>query len=462
MPDKLDEIFRTYTEAVEAKLRNKTETPRREARLRLLPNKAMELGASVDELENAAEFYQLVLQTRSSFSGDYHGKSESAWQRAIEDFFRRSGYYTDVSEGKSLSVDTALSNYREAFQRREIQITYLAPIEFVRFAENSMEFGTFQVRRFAADELEAIFQNTVSEVFYPWAVIDAKRLRDYWFVHVTEIVPAPQIGEVRIPWDLIGRVDIQYTGYPKVIESVLQQLALFNWQIDGEKETPTSQEKDLETGWHGFHIPFVLRRSDHLLRSPWVAPDLSRLETESDFDPQTGEEIGERPTVYIYLDEDQTESLKTFIQRTGKLLSGLNVQQNGREFLEIALGFFIKAFFAEGLEQMLWHVATLEALLGEKGLPNDLLGGSPRFWERARPTEKLSRNSSRSCMIFGPTWYMAIVLRKGSMWGIFVTPGLWPGERSSGFCTILVTFRLESRTTSLLRTCQPVRISLPF
>ena len=29
--------------------------------------------------------------------------------------------------------------------------------------------------------------------------------------------------------------------------------------------------------------------------------------------------------------------------------------------------YFVKAFFAEGMEQMLWHITVLEALMGEKG-----------------------------------------------------------------------------------------------
>jgi hypothetical protein len=36
-------------------------------------------------------------------------------------------------------------------------------------------------------------------------------------------------------------------------------------------------------------------------------------------------------------------------------------------FFETALGYFVKAFCSEGFEQLLWHITTLEALLGEKG-----------------------------------------------------------------------------------------------
>ena len=46
--------------------------------------------------------------------------------------------------------------------------------------------------------------------------------------------------------------------------------------------------------------------------------------------------------------------------------------------MDIALGYFMKAFFAPpGLDQMLWYITSLEALLGERGM-----GVSKRLAER--------------------------------------------------------------------------------
>lgn len=76
MIDMLNEIFRIYTEAVQSKIQKRSEELNRKEPLRLLVNKAVELRIMVDELENDDEFHQLVLETRSSFSGDHHGKKE--------------------------------------------------------------------------------------------------------------------------------------------------------------------------------------------------------------------------------------------------------------------------------------------------------------------------------------------------------------------------------------------------
>jgi hypothetical protein len=339
--------------------------------LRLFVNKAVELWTMVDEMENEDEFHQLVLETRSAFYGDYHGKSEYAWQRAVKNFFRRSVYYADIFEGKIVSIEATFHNYREAFQRREIQVSYLAPMEFVYFAERTMDFGTFHIRRFSSEELSTILQNSINEVFYPWAAVDVKQLQNYWFIHLIEAVHAPKLGWIHVNLSDIDRVGIEYTEHPKVIEFALQQLALFDWQADWWKKLSAhrheKQDKDLEKGWLRFSIPFVLRVDDHLLDSPRPAPDISKLETEPFIDARTGEEIGEAPVVYIHFDKSETDAFKAFIQRTGNLLASLRAKQNGWQFLEVALGNFIRAFFSEGLEQMLWHITALEALLGEKG-----------------------------------------------------------------------------------------------
>jgi len=373
MADKLKDKFCAYTESFQAKLRRKRGESPRKGPLKLFVNPALELQTAVDELESSDEFRHLIAETRSSFSGDYHGKGEWAWQQAVKNFFRRSGFYNDLFEEKTLDEEVIFSHYCHAFQKREIQITYLAPMEFVDFAEPSMDFGTYQVRRFAVSDLEAILQNRINKIFYPWAVIDIKQLQDYWFLHLTESTSISRLGWIyidtsqsRTKW-----ASVEYSQYPKVVESALQVLALFDWQADWWKRSSIQeheqQKEDLKRGWFRFDIPFVLRVDDNWLDSPRGVPDLSRLETESIPDNTTGEEIGTRPLVCIHLDKDETDQLLALSQRAKSLLADLRIQQNDWQFVEIALGYFIKAFFTQGLEQLLWHLTTLEALLGEKG-----------------------------------------------------------------------------------------------
>jgi hypothetical protein len=143
----LKEAFYSYITIVESELQARSEQLRRppeKKRLLLHRNKAIELRALVEALENEIEFHFLVEQTHSSLSGTSPGQSERAWQQAVKNYFRRSGYYIDVFEGKIPNDDAVFQNYCKAFERRECIISYLALIEHVQFSGASMDFGTFQ------------------------------------------------------------------------------------------------------------------------------------------------------------------------------------------------------------------------------------------------------------------------------------------------------------------------------
>lgn len=370
MADKLKEIFRAYVETLQSNLQKRSKGSTEKRPLKLYSNGALELQTSVEEAESEAVFLRLTSETRSLFSGDFHGKNESAWRSAMGNFFRRAGYYVDLFEGKTPDEEILFSRYCDVFQRREKQVTYLVPLEFVYFSKESMDFGSFQVRRFTSDELETILQKRVNSVFYRWAAVDVKQLCNYWFVYVTEGSSIPRLGRIYLPWEALGRVKIEYSRYPKVVTDALQALALFDWQANWWRNSSPAQQpqEDLEKGWLGFKIPFVLRVDDNWLGSPSGAPDLARLDTEPVIDPATGE-IGEEevPTTHIHLDKRETELFQDSVQQVEKLLTNLKVQQHPWPFIDIALGYFIKAFFTEGLEQLLWHLTTLEALVGEKG-----------------------------------------------------------------------------------------------
>ena len=241
-------------------------------------------------------------------------------------------------------------------------------MEGVAFAESTMKFEGFQIRRFRADELRIMFGNRANVVFYPEAMVDVNQLQHYWFICLRTSSSAPRI-DPSYPDDFseyeyeIGAVGWRATIYPRVVEQVLRNLALYHWpSLDPE-----------EPGCAGLSIPFVLQTNDNLLIRPPGTPDISSLTSEPIFDPQTGEKVGEIPELMSVLGTGQTEDFKTFIQHTGTLLSALRVQPSDWQFLENALNYFVKAFFTTNLEQLLWHITTLEALLGDKESSTALL-----------------------------------------------------------------------------------------
>ena len=362
MKKKLIESFQGYTDSVQSKLsRNKD---------KIVLMKPSALRPLVEGLEEKPGFHNLVLETHAVFSGNYHSKHKNSWKNAIKNYLRRSGYYFDVLDKDNFFVDETFKNYCDAFVKEDTQITYLTLLELVSFSERSMDFGSFQIERLTKNELEDLFQNKINEVFYPWAVADVKRLQSYWFLSVKKIEKTPKLGFIHLNLEEIGHVNLEITKHPKAVESALQQLVLFDWQADLWKDTIASgknyQKENRDKGWFGFDIPFIFTVGDNLLEFPRNVPNLSKLQIEIQYDPQTEDEY-EIPAVWIHLNENETDLFKTFMEHVGSLLPGIKGRENGWKFFTVALGYLIKAFFAEGLEQMLWHITTLEALLGDKG-----------------------------------------------------------------------------------------------
>jgi hypothetical protein len=398
MMDNLKSAFRSYTEAVQSRLQSASSEAKAKGTLRLVPNPAQELRDLVDELEKEAEFQQLVVETYSRYSESsgteaefqqwvvetYSKDSESSrdirfprppfrqfWLRYVQTFFRRSGYSIKAFDGEAINLDDAFQRYEEAFQKREMQITYLAPMADVWFANQDMDFVTFRIRRFKAAELEAVLGNRINQVFYHWVAMttsDLERLQSCGFICVNEPAPVPSLGCLTLSSDSFdSRVKIGWSHFPKALESALQPLVLYNWQVDGYRPSEVKAEKEgsgekrqdaIELGvpWVRFGLPFWLKVNDYLLSAPGYAPDTSGLEI---YKPE-----GRPPP--IWLNEKETEEFRDFTQRMGSLLTDLNPIPKEWQFLEIALGYLTKAFLTESIEQLLWHMTVLEALLGEK------------------------------------------------------------------------------------------------
>ena len=330
--------------------------------------------STVEKLEKSSEFDLLVEETLNLYSGDYHGKNKSAWEQAVKDFFRRSGYYYNIFDGNNINIDVLFKKYCESFKQRKTAVIYLAPLEFVDFKPDNlvMNFGTFQIRKFSKDELEIIFQNNINEMFYPRAVIDLDFMENYWYIYFTQEEEIPKIGYFNLDLDFnsLEKVKSKYTDFPQVLEERLRILSLYRWQAVWWKNYNTQEQTEEEVGWLGFKIPVFFKINKCFIVTPDHIPDFKRkLLTEPVYDVK-GNTIGEGPTIYIHLNEEETNLFKVFTKETTKIINGIDINKNKWEFLDIALGYFVKAFFTDsfekGLEQLLWNITALETLLGEK------------------------------------------------------------------------------------------------
>lgn len=344
----------------------------------LIDNTKIDLLPQVNELETNQFFHNLIIETRHTFSGFQPKKDrgnlidiyKGEWENRVSNFFRRSNTYYDIYLRNNIDIDTLFNSYVDAFQRKEINEIYLAPLEYVNFAKDFMDFGQFQIKKFTINDLNDIFQNRINKIFYSSAFIDSEQIEEYWFLCAAKSIPAPKIGVIHLEQAEgmdICHVDIEYANYPEEILPFLKSLSLFDWGSDWLKESFKHNKreiKDIEVGWLRFHIPFVYIINDNLLDSPNPAPNLSLLPKEQYFDESTQEVYFQRPS-YIDLDNDKTIKFQEFVANIHRLILGIKTEENNWQFLNIAINLFIKAFFSNGIEQLLWHITSIEALLGQ-------------------------------------------------------------------------------------------------
>lgn len=323
--------------------------------LRAIPGTAV-LPDVVAALEESPEFSALVEETKKTRQGTRHGGR--GWKESVGNWFRRSGVYERLAAGNPPDDASAFQSYLEAFSREQDHVTYLAPIEYVRFSNDRMEFGEFKISRLLKADLESIFQNRTRALFYKWAQMPTDELSGYWWLMVEESERTPLIGKHVVDLSAVGRTAWSYTCHPDPVETALHTLVLHSWLPDWGADDMFD--------WSGFEIPFVLRVDDNLRGSPFgTIPNTRTLERESEFDSDTGEEIGDRPEIHFHLNKAETIAFEAFIKAESERLTRLRSCKWSNDLIQVGLGFLVKAFFTNGVEQLLWHITTIEALFGE-------------------------------------------------------------------------------------------------
>lgn len=374
------------------------------------------LNPLVNKAEEHSSFHHLIKETQATYAGKAKCimatsckvmgifktpvLDDALWMMAISNFFRRSGYYFSLYEEKSLDSDDLFERYKSAFNKEEFEITYLVPLGNIRFIASPMDFGDFKIKQFSEEELEAILHNRLNESFYQWAVVDVQSLKDYWFLCVTETISTS---------DMLSFIDVKdvasqrFTDYSQKVQYAIQILSVYNWGHKGENtsnsdyidvdveeelglitkeeakkkkaETKKTRIDGLMDHFYKFNIPFILNVDDNLFNFPTIAPSLSKSRSNeliSKIDSLASGIIAEKMAMDVYqlsrplhFDESETENFKASIRQLKDIIDNVCPEENF-EFVHIALGYLTKAFFSEGLDQLLWHIAMLEALLGEK------------------------------------------------------------------------------------------------
>jgi hypothetical protein len=311
------------------------------------------------EVESSQELKSLVATTEATIPADYF---RYMGEPAVKTFFRRSGIYNQLREGRVPDVAPALSRYRAEFSRTSMRRTYMAPLDFLHMKAEAMRFQTFELRKFSEPELALFLGQEINRTYYKDALLDLDNLKNFWWL--LSHAESPLQCKPRDDAELDPRVQMNFTSHHE-IETPLRILALYNWLINPMLVDYFGDGVPGLT-WTPPRVPFVISVHDNLLQDPpSIQVDLNQLLLAT-IRVEDTDEYMDGPLDYWDFDVKESAAFEGVLRRTETMLLSIAEVPEWR-FVTTALDYLLKALVSKGKEQLIWHITALESLLGQKG-----------------------------------------------------------------------------------------------
>lgn len=284
----------------------------------------------------------------------------------------------------ALPVEEAAAGLDAALRATQSTRVHLAPLDLAADLP-PLAFGSAKVCRLTADELRAVVDERRLKRLYPRQQFDADRFAQFHWLVVEETVTFKHGPEARaVPMfsmdfsQDLGRIEPHKGRFPGAFEEALFFLLLPAWE--GWSTMP-------EVDWRGFRVPWVHTvDSDLFVRlSPPPSPDTLSWEDHIYDDGYGGTYEEERP-VELRLEDDAPTELTVWDQSRWAI-----VEQAKRSVLfETPIAhFLVRAFLAEGVDEFLAHITTIEAALGLRADYQKSFRIAPDRHSKMRPTNRM-------------------------------------------------------------------------
>jgi hypothetical protein len=261
--------------------------------------------------------------------------------------------------GLALDPDDAAEAIEQAFGRTAIVRRHMCPLDLADELP-LLTFGRARVGKFSAKELEAMFDAPKLARNFPTKPLEAKRLAQFhWLVveEEVEIDPRPEARSVPVLFmDMrrdFGEIEPYLGRFPPAVEAALVFLLLAPWE-----DWSTMPEID----WRGFRTPWIYTIDGDLFVRPGVPPSPDSLTLEPWIvEDSWGEEVElERPTTLL-LDDAAKTGLTPF---TDAAWEKLQAARASSLFETPIVHFLVRAFLADGMDEIMAHMTAIEAALG--------------------------------------------------------------------------------------------------
>ncbi len=256
-------------------------------------------------------------------------------------------------------VEAAAIGLDAAFRATHARRLHLAPLDLAEEIP-LFAFGPARVARFSAEDLRALVDTTRLKRLFQGADFDAERFAEFHWLVVEEEVALDKEPEARaVPvlfMDMrqdLGRVEPHKGRFPGALEDALFFLLLVPWE---------SWSTMPEVDWRGFRVPWVYTVDNDIFVRPSSPPSADTLNWEDRvYDDGYGGTVEvEQPLELRLSDETKTE-VAVWDQHRWAI-----VEKAKRTVLfeTPIVHFLVRAFLAEGVDEFLAHITTIEAALG--------------------------------------------------------------------------------------------------
>ena len=272
---------------------------------------------------------------------------------ALEHFFRRSGAYLAIAEGKDVSPEPLAEKLEKALTATgSIRVRHLVSLPWAAVEGGNLpiDAGWIRLRRYTAQELAALFENKVRLVFYPESALDSSELQllsmECWLeVDDSEVLRPP--GFVAVDFGILSGA-LTFTDLPPKLEQALAIVILLGWE---------AEQPDRSSWWSGLPLGtrFTLRES--LFERP------SRLIPGA----HAFDILDSQPELSITQYRcHRIRELPALAQRVEALLAS----DEARFIPQTVLRYLLKAALGTGgpskkVDQLVNHVIAMDALVGQ-------------------------------------------------------------------------------------------------
>ena len=284
----------------------------------------------------------------------------------------------------ALPVEEAAKGLDSAMRATRATSIHLVPLDLAAGLP-SIAFGSAKLGRLTADELRTLVDEVRQKRLYPQHHFDAERFSEFHWLVVEEAVALQKEPEARgVPvlfMDLsqdLGQIEPHKGRFPSAVEEALFFLLLAPWE-----NWSTMAEVD----WRGFRVPWVYTVNSDIFVRLNMPPSSDTLSWEPRiYDDGYGGTIEEERPVELCLKDNVTTELQAMDQSRWVIVE--RAKQSVLFETPIA-HFLVRAFLADGIDEFLAHITTIEAALGLRADYQKSFRIVPDRHKRLRATDKM-------------------------------------------------------------------------